>query len=321
MNARTRLPKPRSFWLVAVLALWAAATGRAFAEFREAPYESYIDADLSRDFVNLAFGPGGFFSTAGGVVFNGQAKFFLEDSKGQQGISPAQVDLEVGQLGNVYLSYRGLSYQLEIHKGLACPLGRFINRNGLIAFTVPPEVPSSFVATQTSLLHQAGLVAINEGLIANEFKRSGADELLVETDFAETVPLPEKMVARLIQSINAVLGQNRTGINDVTGSYVNTDSMVTYQVYLTANDRHVAIAGLPLRFFWDHANDGSAVVQEIEVYSSEWPRGVIVADLIAKDPTTQYDYVTLYQIEGVLRQIKMSNPDSFGRFVKRACDG
>jgi len=297
-----------------------SSIGAALAEFRAQQYTSFIQTNATARFAARTFGRGGFAFIAGGVVLNGQAQFYLEDSRGAQAVSPGDVTLRIDGSQNVYLNYRETGYKLEAHRGIACPLGQFIARNGAVGFTIPPNVPAEFEEEQERQLREAGLVFASGGWIAKEFANTNTASLLEEADFADTVDLPDDLNNHLIQTINAAVGGDRDENMEVEGSYVNTDSQITYQVYLLAQSRRVDVAGVPLRYSWSHANDGSAIVTLVEAFSTDWPKGSLIADLSAHNgDTSQYDYVVFYQTGGIFRQIFMSNPTSFRSFVAKAC--
>lgn len=294
----------------------------ALAAFREQPYRSFIQTNATARFATNAFGQGGFAFIAGGVVLDGQAEFYLDENK--QMVSAADLALQVDERQKVYLTYRGVPYQLEAHAGVACPLGKFIIRNGLVLYTVPPDVPKGLEDEQARRITKEGLVRVrmSGGFVAKEFENTNFVELLSGSDFAATVSLPKNINEELVQSINDALGKGRRLAEDLgpMGSYVNTDSQIVYKTYLLAGTKRVDIAGVPLRYDWDYATDGLALVNSVRAYSTKWRGAPELANLADKNArVSQYDYVTFYQIGGIFRQIFMSNPSSFRSFVDKAC--
>jgi hypothetical protein len=155
--------------------------------------------------------------------------------------------------------------------------------------------------------------------VAQEFAYESILKVIEETDFAEIVKLPRELEDRLLRKINMILGADRNADSGPTGSYVNTDSLITYRVHLVAERGRAEIAGVPLRYQWRFGTDGSAIVKRIVAFSTEWPPNSRLANIEANDPPSQYDFVALYQAAGVMRQIALSNPDNFRSFVARAC--
>jgi hypothetical protein len=112
------------------------------------------------------FGRDGEFEIAGGVVFQGQAQFYLEDGNTGKSISASSLTLNAEADGTVSLKYKGKSYKLEIHKGLACPLGKFIIRHGEIAYTIPArdDEPAQARMTRAGLVDQKKSVGLFDRL-------------------------------------------------------------------------------------------------------------------------------------------------------------
>jgi hypothetical protein len=287
---------------------------------REAPYNTFINTNTSAQFAANAFGRGGFFFLAGGVVLHGQAQFYLDDGQGKRNVPAADVTFSIPKSQSVYLHYRDDKFRLQAHKRIACQLGRFVARDGLIAYTIPPDTPDNLTEVQSTRLKEAGLVEIETGFIANEFYKTPLARLVRIADFGDTAELPDELKHSLINGINEALGSNRHLDEDVDGSYLNTDHQVTYQVYLVTKSHRVEVGGVPLRYYWDWATDGSGIVSDVRAMSTDWPDGSKLSDLSdSANRLSQYDVVALYQTAGVLRQLSVSNPEQFKSVLATAC--
>ena len=306
-----------SLLIIAILGTFAVALP-SFARIRTSvTYSSFVNPE-STTAIAAVFQRGGIFTIAGGVVLQGRAQFYLEEGANEQSISADALGLTIDPKGAVFINYQDRAYQLEMHKGLACPLGKFVTRGGIIAYTIPPGNRDEAPQTRRSRMARAGLVNEGNEGVAQEFAETGFRGLFEEADFADDEPLPSDLETRIITKINNALGPNRT--SDAGGSYVNTDDQVTYQVYLVAQARRVDITGVPLRYYWRYASDGSALITSVTALSQDWSEGQALTDFSEpNDGATQYDIVSMYQAAGVFRQLREVNSSKFTRFVSTAC--
>jgi hypothetical protein len=257
---------------------------------------------------------------AGGVVLGGTASFYLERDGTDQPIDPAAVQQVAIADGSVSLVYGGVSYRVGMPAGLACPLARFVARNGIIAYTMPKFLDP---ASRQEMI-RAGL---KHHRIAREFDGTVFEPLLHEADFAQTTPLSPAMARMLTSGLNAANGLSGFVINaaDTTekpfGSLINTDAQVRYHVYLLAATQRVEIAGVPLRYFWELDSSGAAGVFAVDEIAQTWPPGTQLTDWSAPGARpTQYDVVNFYQVSGLFRQIHLTQPQAFDAFVESACN-
>lgn len=309
-----------------MLVLLTTITGVAQVR-RSYTYSTFVSSHPSSVTISN-FSAGGFFAIAGGVVFQGSSTFYLESSIGRQVVPAANISLSAVPDGNVYLNVGSDAYRLEIHRGLACPLGKFIERNGTIVYTLPPAtfLPQSFSKAELSRelqqFESEGVALVkdeNTGRImglAKEFVRTPFLDLIEESDFGKVVPLPPNLRRTLMMNVNT--GVN-AGDSESEGTYINSDSQVTYQVFLVAASRRVETAGVPLRFTWDYASVGAKVI-DVEALSQSWPAGTTLSDFNSRRARpTQYDIVSMFQNAAIFRQLKNSNPSAFYGFVASVC--
>lgn len=174
---------------------------------------------------------------------------------------------------------------------------KFIQRGSYIAYTIPVAGFDVDYFNRNGLEH-----SIYGGYVAKEFNSADHVELLTYADFAETEnTLPVNLKKMIIE--DAVEGSGQV---TEEGSYVNTDFPVTYQVFFnrTSGKPVIDVGGLPLRYFWDIAEDGSAVIQDVEVF---------------KFPEKEFDLqdraVMFFQTAAILRQFSQDNQPEFNRFM------
>lgn len=243
---------------------------------------------------------------AGGVVPRGMAEF----------LSPAKVRLSARQLKLVIIDkaklrndqpdydaigiqWKGNVYKLSAQDDLIYPLMKFIQRGSYIVYTLP------IVDYDEDYFRNNHLVNIGAGYIAKEFVSDGLAEFLEDVDFIEdtdTEEMPDSLKARIIKQAN-------TGIGEFVrfGTYVNADFHVKYQVFLdNAGGKRVAdVGGLPLRYYWNVAEDGSVIVDNVKVF--KFPE---------EEFDLQYRAVLFFQTAAILRQFKQDNRPEFDRFLK-----
>jgi len=306
---------------LAVSAVALLIAGSAQAQVRVEPdTSSFIDPASGHD-AELLFGRSGYFMIAGGVVLGGTAAFYLERNGADQPVPASMIQLTAARGGSVSLTYAGATYQVGMPAGLACPLGEFVARDGIVAYTVPKYMD----AQSRQFMLRAGL---KHHRIAREFDGTPFEHLLHEADFAATTPLAPKMAHDLTASLNDANGLNGFVIDAADqddkpiGSLINADVQVRYHVYLMAGRQQVEIGGVPLRYFWElDGNSGTAGVFAVDVLAQNWPAGTRLSDLSAPGAQpTQYDIINFYQVAGLFRQVHMSNPTQFNNFVDQACN-
>jgi hypothetical protein len=303
-------------------ALFAATVllaGTAQAQIRVEPQASSFVDPSSGPAAQLLFGPNGYFMIAGGVVLGGSAIFYAEHDGSDQKVPAAAVQLAVTPNGGVALHYAGAAYRVDMPAGLACPLGQFVARGGLIAYTVPKYLDEG--SRQTMLRER-----IRHHRVAREFDGTPFEALLHAADFADTTKLAPAIAHALTVSMNDPNGLGGFVIDAAAeasnpiGSLINTDVQVQYHVYLMAGVQKVEIGGVPLRYFWELDRSGAAGVFAVDVFAQNWPTGTTLSDLsLPGGHATQYDIVNFYQVSGLFRQLHAENPAQFDNFVAQAC--
>lgn len=261
----------------------------------------------------------GLFMVAGGVVPAGHAVFLLERDGEAMPVPATSVRPVVLADGATGLQSGGTTFTVGMPGGLACPLGQFVARDGLVAYTVPKYVdPDSRAA-----MLRAGVV---HHRIAREFDGTIFEKLLKAADFGATEPLPPALTQQIIAGINRSNGitgmviDASDDVNAMVGSYINSGMQVTYRVYLMPRTGRVEIGGVPLRYFWKMERDRSAGVFSVEMYAQDWAAGIRLTDLAAPNARpTQYDVVNFYQVAGMFAQLHESDAAAFSAFVDQAC--
>lgn len=252
--------------------------------------------------------PGALFRVAGGVILDGSAAFYLEGEDSADLISPSQVTLQI-ENELVFLVHDGVSFALEIHHGIACPLGEFVQRGGIIAFTIPPMSE----AEDIERLVAEGIV---EGGYAREFMGTPFEGLFYGMDFAAPAPLPDGLSDRIVDAVSIAAGLIQDSVSSI-GSYVNSDQQVEYQVYLMVGSNEVEVAGAPLRYDWDWQTNGQPRINFVTGWSLEFEQDRVAT--VGAEPFGQYDYVNAAQVAGIFRELSRTNPSNFSTFVSDAC--
>jgi hypothetical protein len=292
-----------------------AAQAQIRVEPNTATYLNPANGNLAR----ALFGPNGYFMIAGGVVLAGTATIILEQNGTDRPVDPAAVTPVANTDGSVTLRYGGVDYRVGMPPALACPLGRFVARGGIIAYTVPKFIDSD----SRHAMMRAGL---KHHRIAGEFDGTVFEPLLHAADFAATKPLPPAIAQPLTASLNEANGIDGVVIEAAAtdekpiGSLINTDAQVRYRVYLMASSHQVEISGVPLRYFWELDRSGAAGVFAIEELAQNWPAGTTLTDWsVPSAQPTQYDVVNFYQVSGLFREMHISRPAAFAAFVGSVC--
>ena len=307
-----------TFYLVSrplALFLVAAAFGATDETVAQRPTPSSISS-----FVNPAapmtgvLGANGVFRFAGGVMFQGQARFYLGTPGSSRAVEARTITLTVDASKNVMLKHGQSSFRLRTHSALACPLARFVQRSGLVAFTVPPQMnPAELKKLE---LQAAPIDKYPTAHIAKEFQGTSFKQLLASADFAQTSNLPDALRRRIVARLSPGV-KPRRATPESGALWFNTDHQVTYQVYLGAR---IHINGRPLRYYWEPAPAGGASVYDVEIFSQTWQGQPRLSDFRTSGlRPTQFDIVTMYQTAGVFRQVRRTNPAAFQRFVTAVC--
>jgi hypothetical protein len=291
----------------------------ALAQVRtEASPASLVNPATSAE-AQAMFERSGLFMVAGGVVPAGHAVFLLDQDGTSTPLPAASVHPVVLADGSTGLQSGGATFAVGMPGGLACPLGQFVARDGMVAYTVPKYIdPDSRAA-----MRRAGLVRHR---IAHEFDGTIFEKLLKAADFGATEQLPPALTQQIIAGINQSNGitgmviNASDDLNGMIGSYINSGMQVTYRVYLSPRTGRVEIGGVPLRYFWKMEQNNSAGVFSVEMYAQDWPAGTRLTDLTAPDAKpTQYDVVNFYQVAGMFAQLHESDAAGFSAFVDQAC--
>ena len=303
---------------VAALAATLAVPSNASAQVRTESDAGALIAPASPELAAL-FRRNGYFLIAGGVVPGGSARFFLEQNGTDQPIAASAVQPVAMADGSMALRSGGATYQVGMPQGLACPLGQFVARDGLIAFTVPKYIDQNSPANMV----RAGLVRRR---VAREFDGTPFVPLLKAADFGDTQPLPHAVTERISDAINTAHGigplvlDASMDLDTLIGSYLNSGLQVTYHVYLMPSNGRVEIGGVPLRYYWKMEIDGSAAVFSVEMYAQDWPAGSHLSNVTGLDAKpTQYDIVNFYQVAALFQQLHEGDAAGFAKFVDRAC--
>jgi hypothetical protein len=261
----------------------------------------------------------GLFTVAGGVLPAGHAAFLLEQDGTTTPVPATDVQIVAASDGKAALRVHGAEYAVGMPAGLACPLGTFVARDGVVAYTVPKYVDQD----SRQAMARAGLV---HHRIAREFDDTPFAALLKAADFGDTSKLPDALAAEITANINKANGISGMVIAasddpaELVGSYVNTGMQVTYKVYLDARTGRAEIGGVPLRYYWRLEPDGSAGLFAVDIYAQDWPAGSQLTNLaVPGSVPTQYDVVNFYQVSALMYQLHESDKADFVRFVDQAC--
>jgi len=300
----------------ALAALCLLSASASWAQTRIEPQTaSFVNPSAGPEARDL-FGRSGYFMIAGGVVLGGTAGFYIEQNGTDTPIPASAVTLAAAQGGGVTLTYNGVAYHLAMQPSLACPLGKFTARDGIIAYTIP-----KFIGPEARhAMRQAGLVRHR---IASEFDGTPFEALLHAADFAPTKPLAPDIAHALSATLNNANGLEgfvvdaADEIDKPTGSFINTDAQVRYRVYLMAGTARAEIGGVPLRYFWELDRGGAAGVFAVDEFAQNWPKGTALS--LPGAAPTQYDIVNFYQTAGLFRQMHLTNAAAFSGFVAQAC--
>ena len=245
------------------------------------------------------------FRFGGGVVPRGSAEFFNPTGERIGASQLRFVVLDKAKLSNnrtdygaIGIRWNGDVYQLSVPDDLIYPMMRFIERGSYIAYTIPVAGYNKAYFKRNALVEGGG------GYVAKEFEDIADFLGDVDLDF-EVEQLREDLKAKIMRDVNTTRNGTLKKAYDM-GSYVNADFHVKYQVYLEAKGKKVVdVGGLPLRYYWNIARDGSAVLDDVEVF---------------RFPEEQFDThdraVLFFQTAAILRQLRQDNIVEFNRFLK-----
>jgi hypothetical protein len=303
--------------LIGVLLVLGAS---ALAQVRRTTDYSPFINPAANDATYRTFSSGGLAGIAGGVLFQGNARFVRENGTAEP-VDSGSLALSVSAPSAVLIKLHETQYKFNLHAGLACPLGKFVRRGGEIAFTIPPDQGIEAFAR----LKAAGAVRLarysNPVFAAKEFAGTAFIRLLEKADFADVEPLPRDLEATIADNINRASG---TGPIAGEGVYVNSDAQTTYIVYLVDDQPgrgRVEISGVPLKYSWVRRRDGSFGVHQVEAFSQQFSARPSLTVFQSNSQATQYDVVSLYQAAGVFRALHQANANAFSAFVDSACGG
>jgi len=244
------------------------------------------------------------FTFAKGVVPHGRATFLVENPNA----TPVNIqELEIvfdreklkkNDTDAVGIRYRGITHWLEAPTDLFSPLVRFIDRDTFILYTIPPEYDANYFLSNR-LVHIPG----TPGFIAEEFRNTRFESFFHHLDLgAETEPLDDSNKQKILANVNSP-----TDVFSRPGSFVNADFDINYQAFLTTNKagkKVTDVAGLPLRYHFNFAESGAAIVWDVELF--KYPKEL---------SGLQYDAVVFFQTAAILRQFKKDNPPEFQRLL------
>jgi hypothetical protein len=274
-------------------------------------------------FINPSPAAATYFRTAvrygGGVVPYGSAEF----------ISPTNAKLKANQLELVILDepklsnnrtdydaigirWQGEVYQLSVPDDLIYPLMKFVQRGSYIAYTVAVAGFDEDYFKKNYLVY-VGKVKLDgedfNAYAARELRSAPHVKFLKALDLLTvTEPMNAKLTAMIMRDVGTgPLQLLQLAQSSSISSYVNADFHVTYKVFLVDNGKKVVdVGGLPLRYYWTVASDGSAMaIRGVEVF--RFPR---------KEYSLQDRAVMFFQTAAILRQFNRDNKPAFNRFLR-----
>lgn len=268
----------------------------------------------------------------GGVFFDGTTTFVLEDGDSKFRLNSRELQLEYSS-GSVFLLYKGVRYNYDMHAELVCPLSKFTLREANLAYSIPSDRSD----LGTELLSNMGLVPVGRtgSWIAREFLENELPFLLFGMDFAEVTPLPDHLELQIRNEVNKLTDGVIGGLTAEWDSYVNTDSMSNITTYLVRSSTEVEIAGVPLRFYWRQLSDQKTQVVRVEAYSQKLGSTKLtefssldktlmqdlstVNLLVASTQFNQIDYVSAYQSAALFKTLHALDSSNFLEFSVDAC--
>ncbi len=302
----------RSVLLAACCLLALSATAVAQVRTQTDPI-AFIDPSATPAAARL-FERNGIFRIAGGVVLGGRTNFVVQNGSAAQPIADAAIQLLADGTGGAVLRYSGAEYPVRMPAGLGCPLARFVERDGLIAYTVPRFLDED---GRRELMN----LGIVRHRIAHEFNNTPFEPLLHAADFAQTRPVPPAIAQPLIAALNAINGVNSLIVlasdDDPIGSMLNADVQTRYTAYLDPARHTLEMSGVPLRYFWQYGLGETANVFSVEALAQNWPAG---AGLSAPGAAPgQVDVANFYQSAGLFREMHLADGAAFALFTEKVC--
>lgn len=279
-------------------------------------HSKYINPS-STERIARVFNPrSGIFRVEGGVILDGSASFYVEVGGVTSFIDPSKVTI-LAREKDVFLVHNKAEFLLEIHDGLACPLGQFVRRGGTLAFT-----PLSPMTELPPMPEQADLARlIDEGIVQNtiagEFFNTPFYSLFEGMDFLERAKLPQALSKELAASISAEAGITESPYSTL-GSHIISDQQVEYKVFLVKESDEVEIGGAPLLYDWDWQDNGQPVINYVDGWSLDFERNRLAN--FPDEAFGQYDFVVTAQAAGVFRELSQANPNLFNGFVAHVCN-
>jgi hypothetical protein len=304
INVFERIPKP---WkglgrMVGILLLSVGILFNGYSQVRkDIQIASFLFPDVS---AAAFFADDARFS--GGVSPLGSAQFY---SPAGDEVAPANLKLRVihpERFANSTIDFDaiGLEWNSSIYKMASIDMMllstmEFIKSESAIAYTIPMMDPDSS-CLQKNRLVESGWAYFFEG-----FKDISQSVFLDSVDLDTRVkPLPNETQIMIVRSLGQSALQERN--YDLEGSYVNTDIIVKYQVYLAteAGNKVVNVGGNPLRYNYQYDNATKKTsIWKVEMFS--FPESAF---------NLQDKAFIFFQTTAILRRIYNKNPAEFDRF-------
>lgn len=306
---------------LAIFTLASASLNFAFAgNIRKTTYYTPFISSVPTP-ATLAFfrSPTSPWRITGGVVLRGGARFYIQDSANQTEVPIGELSLSADKNGIVTISRKQQSYHLDMFPNFACPLGRFVARDALIAYTELDGVTED-MAQQIA---KAGLVDSNlvsrfDNSIAREFLDTPFERLFERADNAQVVSLDAATAAPMVLNINKAIGSNPNSSFN-RAAFVHADFQVAYKVYLVDSSKEVDTEGVPLRYHLKYSRGSLPYIDRIEVFSQEWPDNTTLTREPDSKSFTQYDVVWAFQAAAIFREFYRSDKAAFAKFLAQAC--
>jgi hypothetical protein len=257
----------------------------------------------------------------GGVVLRGGAKFYTQDRADQKAeeVPVAELSLRADKDGIVTISRKQQSYRLDIFPNFVCPLGRFVERGALIAYTELNGVTEEMAQQiATAGLVDSNLISRFDNSIAREFFNTPFEQLFERADHAQVVSLDDATAAPMVLGINKAIGSDLKLSFD-RAAYVHADFQVSYKIYLVNSSKEVDTEGVPLRYHLRYSRGSLPYIDRIEVFSQEWPDNATLTHEIDSKTFTQYDVVWAFQMAAIFREFYRSDKVAFAKFLGQAC--
>lgn len=274
----------------------------AFLPVRRAEMSSFINFSSQR--ASVGFFGSGEFMYSGGVVPRGLATFLRPDGTRINGkdlglaiINKSKFANRISDFDAIGIKYGNEVYKISMDDKLLYPLMKFVKSGTYTAYTIPPNYDAEY-------FRKKEFVEWNDAYVAREFE--GHELFLDAVDLdTEIESLPLEMEKKIVQSFDT-LYSNRELNQSKSGSYINADFHITYQVFLeTMDGEKVAdIAGLPLRYYYGVNSSNQPIIRQVKIF--QFPED---------EHSLQYKSTVFFQAAAVLRYFKHKNPAEFARFM------